>query len=97
MTATGLAWNDPIYARVKASNSLGASSDEGLVNAQDATLLTVPQAIDSGSFASSSVTESSITVSWTALTPGEPTGGSDITEYALFWDDGDDTAADIDI
>lgn len=92
LLALGLTYNDAIFVKVNSINSEG-NSEEGEINEFDtdttARVKTVPVAVTG--LVATSVTETSITVSWDDLTVGEDAGGSDIVEYILEWDDASGT------
>lgn len=75
-----------IIARAKAHNTDGFSNTYSDDNTSGATATTVPAAMSTPQY--TALTESSVTITWTALATDSEIGGSGITSYNLYWDNG---------
>jgi hypothetical protein len=78
-----------VVARVSATNSYGTSTVSS-DNTSGATIRQEPFAMSTPTY--SAISETSITVDWTALTAPD-NGNSDITTYNLYWDSGTGTSS----
>lgn len=82
-----LAFEDLVYVRISAHNSLGYGATS-TVNTAGAQIRSVPTAM--GTPTATAKSDIGMTISWTALT-GSDTGDSTITSYDLVWDNGNGT------
>eukprot|EP00347_Sterkiella_histriomuscorum_P011727 403371340 len=90
-----LTWNTLIQVRVAAINSKGTGPYSALI-ISGARVRTIPQA-PSYPLRGIDTTDYQIQATWTALVAGQQTGSSDILSYELYWDNGNQASATIEV
>jgi len=88
-----LTFNTAVTVRVRAHNSIGYGSWSSTYSS-GATIRSVPSTMSAPTI--DSYSDSSITVSWTALSSPD-NGNSDILAYELVWDEGTDVVPTVDL